>query len=209
VTTLSTRLGLLKHTTADAFHVADYTTNWNLLDASPGEFICTSSTRPSTWGAAQEGMRIYETDTKLVWRWDGAAFERLEPKGFLGRNSSTASINTMATTFQTAIAQDIDVPEGGRWVGVFVVAPSVTSTASFTKLGIFRDSTQLQTWTNKGGVGATVQDQDEPSALHVFDHPPAGTYSYSLKYHADAGYGGTSTIAPAANQPLEIVVIEF
>jgi len=208
LTTLSARLGLKRHTTADAFHIADYADNWAVLDAYPGQFICSSTTRP-TWGSAQNGMSIFETDTKLVWRWIGGAWERQGPKGLLIHATPvTADINTALTTYQTAISATAVVPAGGRRLGITACAPSVASTASFTWLAIFRDATQIMAWANKGGVGATVQDREEPEFITVFDQPAAGSYAYTLQYRADAGYGGTSTLAASSTAPITITVVE-
>ena len=66
--TPSPRLGLAVPTTSDPFSTEDLADNWDLLDAFPGTYICTSATHP-VWGAAQQGMRILETDTGLEWRW--------------------------------------------------------------------------------------------------------------------------------------------
>lgn len=207
MTTLSTRLGLKRHTTADAFSIADYADNWNKLDQYPGEFICTSTTRP-TWASAQAGQRIYETNTKLVWRWDGAAWERLEPKGLLGHTAVTAPVNTALTAYQVAATVNVVVPPGNRRLAITVNVPSVASTSSFTWLAIFRAATKLQEWGNKGGAGATVADREEPEFVTVYDQPADAAYAYTLQYRADTTYLGTSTLGATANSPITITVVE-
>lgn len=207
MTTLSDRLGLKRHTTADAFHVADYADNWAVLDDFPGIYICTSGTRP-TWAAAQEGMSIYETDKKLVWHWDGAAWERLLPQGLLAHAQITADINTAATSYQVAVTANAVVAAGGRRVQITAAIPSVASTASFTWLAIYRAATKLTEWANKGGAGATVDDREEPEFVTIFDQPAAASYAYTIQYRADATYAGTSTLAATANSPISLTVVE-
>lgn len=208
MTTLSARLGLKRHTTADDFHIADYFGNWGILDQYPGQFVCTSVTRP-TWASAQAGQSIYETDTELVWRWNGTAWVRPTGKGFLARAVVTSDVVNTTSTYATGVTVNATVPAGSRRVQVTVEAPSVTSTASFTELAIFRDATQLTSWANKGGVGATVQDQDEPEFVTVIDGPSAGTYAYVLKFRANSGYGGTSTLKATPTRPIAISVVEI
>lgn len=153
-------------------------------------------------------MRIYETDTKLVWRWTGTAWERLDPKGLLAHAAVTANVSTALTTYQVAATVNAAVPAGNRRVAIVVNAPSVASTVDFTWMAIFRDATKVQEWANKGGAGATVQAREEPEFVTVFDQPPAATYAYSLQYRADTTYGGTSTLAATANSPITISVVE-
>jgi microcystin-dependent protein len=78
VSSLTTRLALKRNDGTDPFLRADFTQNWNKLDQYPGTFVCTSGTRPS-WGDAQIGLNIWETDTKLEYRWDGADWVLVNP----------------------------------------------------------------------------------------------------------------------------------
>ncbi len=153
-------------------------------------------------------MGIWETDTKLKWRWDGAAWERLEAKGLLIHAAVTADVSTALTAYQVAVTASAAVPAGGRRVQITAAIPSVASTASFTWLAIFRAATQLTAWANKGGVGATVDDREEPEFVTIFDQPAAATYAYTIQYRADAGYGGTSTLAASATAPITLTVVE-
>jgi len=67
--TYSTVLGLKLSGESDPFLLSDFIQNWQLLDSSPGIFICTSATRPS-WGANQDGRLIFMTDLKQLSYWE-------------------------------------------------------------------------------------------------------------------------------------------
>lgn len=67
------RLGLKTHDQSDPFLRQDFNDNSARLDAYPGDFICTSASRPA-WGPNQSGMRIYETDTRRELVWTGTAW---------------------------------------------------------------------------------------------------------------------------------------
>jgi hypothetical protein len=74
--TYSTVMGLKLNDSSDPFALSDFTANLQLLDASPGIFICTSTSRPS-WGVNQRGRLIFMTDLKQTSYWDGSAWNDL------------------------------------------------------------------------------------------------------------------------------------
>lgn len=209
MTTLSTRLGLKKHTTADQFHIADYAGNWQILDGSPGVFVCTSSTRPATWTSDHNGMLISETDTGLLWRWNGTAFVRFYGKGLLGEASRTTDASTSSTTEITILTAATTIPAGGRSVLVTVAGPGVYNTAGVTRMWLYRGATEIQSWLQRGYVGGTWDRQPEPASLVQPDTPPtAGALSYTLRFAAEPGFAGTSTLMASTNRPLTLRVVE-
>lgn len=74
--TFSSVLGLKLNSQSDPFALADFVANWNILDASPGVFICTSTSRPN-WGTSQAGRMIFMTDLKQLSYWTGSAWADL------------------------------------------------------------------------------------------------------------------------------------
>jgi hypothetical protein len=76
VATYSTILGLKLSDESDPFQLADFIQNWELLDTSPGTFICSSTSRPS-WNSSQAGRLIFMTDLKQVAYWSGTAWSDL------------------------------------------------------------------------------------------------------------------------------------
>jgi hypothetical protein len=70
------RLGLKTWDQSDPFLRQDFNDNNGRLDGYPGAYICTSGSRPA-WGAAQSGMRIFETDTRRELVWTGTAWREV------------------------------------------------------------------------------------------------------------------------------------
>jgi hypothetical protein len=115
VATFSTILGLKLNDSSDPFQLSDFTSNYEILDANPGVFICASSGRPS-WGAAQAGRLIFMTDLKQLSFWNGAAWSDLRDSApvfaggvFLGANMSPSTspvfnVLTFTTSRPSALA---------------------------------------------------------------------------------------------------------
>jgi hypothetical protein len=90
--TTSDRLELAKPVTSDDFDTSEIADNWQKVDDHPGIFVCTSGTRP-TWSGSQEGQLISETDTGLLWRWNGTTWVRQHGTGWLGGGQLTTNYN--------------------------------------------------------------------------------------------------------------------
>jgi hypothetical protein len=69
-------MGLKLNDEADPFQLSDFVENWELLDASPGTYICTSTSQPN-WDSSQAGRLIFMTDTKQLAYWTGTAWTDL------------------------------------------------------------------------------------------------------------------------------------
>lgn len=69
-------MGLKLNDPSDPFELSDFIGNWGILDASPGAYICTSTSRPN-WGAAQAGRMIFMTDQKQLSYWSGTSWNDL------------------------------------------------------------------------------------------------------------------------------------
>lgn len=94
------RLGLKTFDPSDPFLRSDFDDNYTKLDAYPGSYICTSSTRPS-WGAQQAGMRIFETDTRAEYVWSGSAWHEVlaVPPVFTGWLRPNVAMSPGSNTF--------------------------------------------------------------------------------------------------------------
>lgn len=207
--TSTPHLALHKFTDGDPYVTELYAENWQTLDDYPGYFPCTSSTRPA-WAAAQTGMLIVETDTKLLWLWDGAAFVRFYGKGLLAApGTRTTAFGTASTTYGTVVSCAVTVPAGSRRVLVAVECRGVQNTNGITELAIFRDATQI-TGPHRvyGGTGATAAEQPPPYSYSTLDNPSAGAKTYTLQARVDTTILGTSTLLASATAPTQISVIE-
>lgn len=96
--TYSTLLGLKLNAESDPFELNDFIQNWELLDASPGVYVCTSTSRPS-WGSAQAGRMIFMKDIKQLSYWSGSGWNDLRDSApvFVGGTYLGTKINPGAT----------------------------------------------------------------------------------------------------------------
>lgn len=76
MSTTSQHLGIKIPDGSDPFLRTDFVQNYNILDQYPGDWICTSTTRP-VWGAGQAGMKIIETDTRRTLMWTGTTWREM------------------------------------------------------------------------------------------------------------------------------------
>jgi hypothetical protein len=210
VPTTTTRLGLKLFTGADTFHITDWDENSGILDLFPGIYICDSGSRPTTWGPDQNGLWIWEADTKLVWEWNGSYFERLMPKGWIGGAARTTAFSTTSTDFvvvtQIAVTIPNFFPTDTRRYGIVVEGPSIDNDMGQAGVAIFRDTTQLQAWTEPinhavpGPLRFTTLDRTAVAESSV---------TYSLQAKANIPAGGTTALGAGVNSPIQISVIEL
>lgn len=207
MSSLSSRLELIINTDADPFVTEDFAANSEILDDHPGIFICTSGTRP-TWDVAQNGMSIFETDTNLIWHWDGSAWERLVPKGYVDGDEVTSDQSTSSTSYVTAIQVTASIAAGGRRHLIIVHAPGVFNSNGLTQCAVFQDAALLQEWYVQGWTGAEVEKYPRPIFAVIPDTPSAGSHDYTLQFRAVSGIGGSSTIQAEATKPISLDVVE-
>lgn len=217
---LSTRLALKRPVGADPFLVQDYYDNLTLLDGYPGIYICTSGSRPAGWGAAHSGMHIWETDTELLWRWNGTAWRRSRPLGLLADPSEiTTDFSTAATTATTAITAAVTVPAthagsttkririSGSWYGL---DNGTSTTLGACEVSIWRGSTALKTllWRGRPNTATSPLDWGMGGTIETYDNPTAGAQTYTLRVNSLSAVGGTTTLRAAATAKAQLAVEE-
>ena len=102
MSTTSQRMELKIPDGSDPFLRTDHVQNLTTLDKYPGNWICTSTTRP-TWGAGQAGMCITETDTRRTLLWSGTTWREMlyGPAVWWGHVRPNISINKATTVTYT------------------------------------------------------------------------------------------------------------
>jgi hypothetical protein len=218
---LSARLGLKRPLSGHGFNRQESYDNLTVLDAYPGIYPCTLATRPVSWGAAHNGMHIFEMDTLLTWRWSGSAFVRTGPLGLL------AAITERSTDFSTAATS----PTTAMTVGATVPATNVGSTtkrikveanwyaivnATDTTLGaaevsLIRDGATLlctQRVTGRPSTDTDYLDWGQGGTIVGWDNPAAGAHTYTLAINSIAAVGGTTVLKASATQVAQMAVSE-
>jgi len=223
LSSLTTRLGIKRPQIGDSFLTQDTFDNYTLLDTYPGSFPCTSGTRPGTWGAGQNGMFISETDTGLLWRWDGTKFTRYNPKGVLNYGEIAVDFATAATTAQTAISVVAVVP--ATTVGsttkrieltasAYLVDNGTSTTLGACEVSIRRDpgDVLIKTFSCRGRPNTAASPLDWGSGLNIVvsDDPgvAGGSFTYKLSLNSIVAVGGTSTIRATATNKASLTVKE-
>jgi hypothetical protein len=219
--TPTTRLGLLKPSTVDAFSTSDLAANWQKLDDTPGTKIVTSTTRPTTWGAAQNGMQIVESDTGLAYRWTGSAWVRSAAKGLLttttggrarAQRTTTISTSTYASLVDVLTLPNVVVPGGNRTLMITATWNQAQNSAGCLLMAISRSGTALAQWLQAGdstSPSAGAQGQGGSFVTYEPNGLAAGTYTWTLQFRSTFAYKGTSYILADATTPIEIAVIEI
>ena len=192
--TTSARLGLAKPLTSDDFDTAELAANWQKVDDHPGIFICTAGTRPGAWGSSHSGMFIFETDTGLIWRWNGSAFVRQGPQGHLGYNHKTAN-QTGTGSYVNVVQVTVSIPTGGRNIQITASWPEVTG--GVAQFALFRGATQLTTSKTLAGSGGSL--------AYVDLAPSSGSTTYAIKVK---NASGTAVVTNASDSPTTIDVTE-
>lgn len=229
----SPNLGLYIFSDSDTFNLTQYDDNWSILDDYPGNYICASTTRPGSnggpgiggtpaaWGAAQKGQKIVETDTGLTWSWSGTAFVRDNPKGSLGRVTTSTTVATTSSwspsangTFATAISELIQVPNGGRQLMIVAEVPEVTNVSGSSYLLITRTISSTATILNSWPVPTHQQVVNSnfpgtPGSFSTFDIPGSASATYSLCFAVNPAFGGTTSLIAGFSRPISLTVIEL
>lgn len=218
----SDRLGLLVPARTDQFVTGDIATNLEVLDDHPGYYVCTSTTRP-TWGAAQAGMLISETDTRLLWRWTGTGWERSGPKGLMTQVIQNANLSTTSTTFAIPAASAgaggimatpvVTWPDGHRTAMVVISFNyAYNNVSGLLDIGLSRgivNNTVIQHWQWAGdndGTGGTGA-KGAGTTLILFDpNLGPGTYQWALQLRAVTS--GTAIMSAVGAGGIRLAVIE-
>lgn len=216
------RIGLKRPLPLHQFSKQEYYDNLTLLDALPGITICTSSSRPTTWAAANEGQFIWETDKDLLWRWDGSQFMRFAPVGLLGTAELSTSFSTASTSAQTALSCAVTVPDGSpgstakrikieaSWLAL---DNGTSTTLGVCEVSIRRDPGDVLIrklrHIGRPDTATSPLDWGAGGTIVGWDAPSAGSTTYRLCVNSLASQGGTTTLRADISNPAFIAVEEI
>jgi hypothetical protein len=216
----SPRLGLKRPVGADAFLTQDMYDNLTLLDGFPGIVPCTSGARPAGWGAAHSGMHIFETDTDLLWRWNGSAWRRAFPIGLLADPAEiTTDYSTASTSPVTAITTGVNVPatNAGSTTKRIKVSCSfygldngTSTTFGACEISLWRGATSLKTvlWRGRPTTAADPLEWGMGGTIEAYDATPAGAQTFTVKVNSLSSVGGTTTLRAASTARAHLAVEE-
>lgn len=203
------------------FQRSEWFDNLTIVDNYPGQFICTSGTRPGSWGAAHDGMIIFETDTRLAWRWDATntKFVRLSPAGVLGQSTITADDSTASTTPVSVISSAVTVPAfttgsttkrikvEASW---YAIENGTDTTLGAAEVSILRGTTVIKKLRLRGRLNTSTEELEwgEGGTIVAWDDPTAGAQTYHLAINSVASVGGTTYLRASATTPADLVVSE-
>ena len=218
---LSARLGLKRPLALHGYSRTEYYDNLSILDNYPGVFPCSSDTRPTTWGTAQTGQFILESDTTLLWRWDGAAFLRAHPVGLL---ANPVEINTdyptAATTPQVAISCPVVIPATNagsvtkriRIEGsCYAIENGTDLTLGVAELSVTRDGAVIDVKRVRGRPSVDIgnpMDWGVGQTIIAYDDPPMGDCTYAVCINSIPAIGGTTTLKASATHIARLAVSE-
>jgi hypothetical protein len=160
------RMALKRNDGSDPFSRQDFVDNWNKIDAAPGKHICTSTSRPTTWGAAHAGREIIETDTGRTLTWNGTGWQ--EPRVATGTHIATITPSVYLNANTT---------------GTYTLATvSILRPCMFSLTAVFRLSTRPSLYTQafcdiliddvvrtRGGTGNTSWADQQATATQYDD----------------------------------------
>jgi hypothetical protein len=172
--TLTTRLKLFKPANTDAVDVdVDLDQNYDKIDAAAGLTICTSSTRPSG-GSLYSGLTIYETDTNLVYCYDGATWQFIGGKGTILRiaqakritNSASVSSETIVdtVTFTALNSKKYLINYHSRIIATAANATAIISIREDNVSGTQLASNNFASPLTTGGYGAAIHGEYDSAA---------------------------------------------
>lgn len=192
----TSKVGLTTNLENDPFLLTDFNNNWNILDSQPGIFPCTSSTRPS-WGAAQAGRSIMETDTFRMLTWSGSTWR--EPViaapmwSLMVAPQQAISAGSMATytmgTIKVLRPCQLILINSGQ----MAVRTSDGQWASFTSYvnGQAAATNTLSAYSQWPAMvkGNTTADYRNEAWFSTYSAPAAGNYTIATRANTSAGTG--------------------
>jgi len=184
----------------------------------PGMIVATSAERPGIVPAAGVRVLLDETDTDLVWKWNGTTWKRLAPKGLIGFGSRDTSYSNATTSYTNVIGASAHVPDGGRVLQIAASWPKAENTAGSFRMGIKRtdddgsNPEMLTSWTGSGdSTSPTAGAGGQGGSYLAYEGSglPEGDYKWYLVARCVSGIDGTTVIDMDTDITSSIAVTEI
>jgi len=186
---------------------------------SAGMLDGTSADRATLAPGAGERVLFYETDTDLVWKWDGANWQRTGPSGFLGYGVRTTDYTNATTAFTTVVeSATIHVPDGLRPLRVTVAWPFAENTSGSFRLALRHTlsdgsaDTAIAEWSASGDSTSGEAGSQGTGMTYVgfiLGGLPEDDYKFQFKARSGATTGGTTSIPADIPDSVTLVVEEM
>ena len=192
--TYSTLLNLKLNDPTDPFLLSDFVSNYEILDASPGVFVCTSSSRP-TWGSGQAGRMIFMTDYKQLSYWTGSAWADLRdsaPVFFTGSVIGTSIASGSTPTFTVLTFTTPRACSMSLWVSASYECDN-RRTQQLTQSILFDGADQHGAFVEYGRFEGSTTDSGQNAGISVMSQAvvgtvTAGSHTAGLKINLSANY---------------------
>jgi hypothetical protein len=170
-------------------------------------------------------MLIVETNTGLVWRWDGTNFQRVAPAGMLKTTAGAFAFATRTTDFSTSSLTfvvclgitNVVVPAGMRPIAAYVSFGKGENTAGNFTGAVMRSNTaavgpQFGNFSITGDATSPTAGAQGSGGTYVAWETAgitAGTYSFSFQIKSSATFGGTSHIRADSVNITRLAIVEL
>lgn len=193
--TFSPVLGLKLNSESDPFQLSDFISNYGIIDASPGTYTCTSTSRPS-WSTAQAGRLIFMTDLKQLSYWSGTGWFDLRDSApvFAGGAFLNTPISHGSSPVFTILTFTTPRPSAlAIWATATYTFPNnktqdVTQAVVFdgspSIMGSFQDQVRMS---GDGGDSGATAGQNATS-LALVPSITAGQHKIGVKVSVGSGY---------------------
>jgi hypothetical protein len=205
-------LGLMNPVGSDDFEVTDFSTTFGIIDQNPGILtVPNQASRPSGWGSAQNGRRVWQADQNIEWVWSqpspsfAGVWQRTYPKGWLAGQGGGAASTGNTTFGQGPVVLSVTtlVP-GGRPVAInYNFYQCINETTGTTIVSIWENGVMIGLKYHYGRLASQPLTYSLAGMMYYYRNPAPTTQqtvNYQLQINAEnfqPANAGVSSISDA------------